>query len=95
MATNKPTESIDDKAFQALEEALKIDFDDLAPDTPVKDTPAKNSASEARVSEPASRSNKTQEKPASGETPRTLAPEPAPKAPAFTPANALSTSATS
>lgn len=49
MATNKPTESIDEKAFQALEEALKIDFDDLTPETP-----SKKDASEARVSEPAS-----------------------------------------
>ena len=42
MATNKSNESIDDKAFQALEEALKIDFDDLAPATPAakaKDVP--------------------------------------------------------
>ena len=87
MATNKPTESIDDKAFQALEEALKIDFDDLAPETP-----SKKDASEAHVSEPASRvPNKVQEKPAnrpaSGETARSLGPEPAPKTPAFTPAN--------
>src|SRR4051812_31418371 len=29
MATNKSNESIDDKAFQALEDALKIDFDEL------------------------------------------------------------------
>ena len=87
MATNKSIESIDEKAFQALEEALKIDFDDLAPETP-----AKQDASEARVSEPASRiPNKTQEKtaaqPAGGETPRNLSPEPGPKAPVFTPAN--------
>ena len=59
MATNKPTESIDDKAFQALEEALKIDFDDLAPDTPVKDTPAKNSAATASPSPPRSYSTAT------------------------------------
>lgn len=29
MATKKSNESIDEKAFQALEAALKIDFDDL------------------------------------------------------------------
>ncbi len=29
MATKKTNESIDEKAFQALEAALKIDFDDL------------------------------------------------------------------
>ena len=29
MATNKSNELIDDKAFQALEDALKIDFDEL------------------------------------------------------------------
>ena len=29
MATNKSNESIDDEAFQALEDALKIDFDEL------------------------------------------------------------------
>ena len=78
MATNKSTESIDEKAFQAREEALKIDFDDLVPETPPK-----KDASEARVSEPASRiPNKTQDKPAgqpaSGETQRSLNPEPAP-----------------
>ena len=70
MATNKSIESIDEKAFQALEEALKIDFDDLTPETP-----SKKDASEAHVSEPASRvPNKVQEKPAnrpaSGETAR-------------------------
>ncbi|MBN9055936.1 MAG: kinesin, partial [Rhizobiales bacterium] len=83
MATNKSTESIDDKAFQALEEALKIDFDDLAPETP-----SRKDASEARASEPASRgANKTGGQPAAGEAPRSLNPEPAPKAPVFTPAN--------
>ena len=87
MATNKSTESIDEKAFQALEEALKIDFDDL-----VQETPPRKENSEARVSEPASRSaTKVQEKPAhqaaSGETARNLAPEPAPRTPTFTPAN--------
>ena len=87
MATNKSTESIDEKAFQALEEALKIDFDDLVPETP-----STKDASEARLSEPAGRAaNKTQEMPAnqplSGETARTLNPEPAPKTPSFTPAN--------
>jgi len=30
MATKKSNESIDEKAFQALEAALKIDFDELA-----------------------------------------------------------------
>ncbi|MBO9630765.1 MAG: kinesin, partial [Shinella sp.] len=87
MATNKSNETIDEKAFQALEEALKIDFDDLTPETP-----SKKDTSEARVSEPASRvSAKTQEKPATrpatSDTPRALTPEPAPKTPAFTPAN--------
>jgi hypothetical protein len=86
MATNKPTESIDDKAFQALEEALKIDFDDLATETPSKD------ASEARASEPAGLApNKTQEKtanrPVSGEAARSASADQAPKTPAFTPAN--------
>src|SRR5690606_5833892 len=87
MATNKSTESLDEKAFQALEEALKIDFDDLAPETPPK-----KETSEARVSEPAGRNaNRMQDmpanQPAAGETPRSLSPEPVPKAPIFTPAN--------
>ncbi|WP_312420237.1 hypothetical protein, partial [Shinella sp.] len=83
MATNKTIESIDDKAFQALEEALKIDFDDLT-----AETPSKTDSSEARVSEPASRiQGKTQAQQASAETPRNLNPEPGPKTPVFAPAN--------
>ena len=83
---NKKSDSIDESAFQALEAALSIDFDNEAPATkPVR--PAAR-ASESPVSEPV-------QNPASAKKPQErravrsseLAPEPAPKAPALAPAN--------
>ena len=96
MATNKSNESIDDKAFQALEDALKIDFDELKSalndktslDDPegkvseaVSQAPAPSQAKTTKSKDEAARSARTTE------TPRSLAPEPAPKAPSFAPAN--------
>jgi hypothetical protein len=95
MATKKSNESIDEKAFQALEAALKIDFDDLKSalnDKSSLDDP------EEKVSEPSQRAAASEHKRAvkeqpeaqkarTSETPRNLAPEPAPKQPALSPAN--------
>ena len=83
---NKKSDSIDESAFQALEAALSIDFDNEAPATkPVR--PAAR-ASESPVSEPV-QNPASAKKPQERRTARSseLAPEPAPKAPAFAPAN--------
>ena len=83
---NKKSDSIDENAFQALEAALSIDFDGEEAAAPVK---ARSQARgpEAPVSDsiPRSASKKSIERRSAraGE----LNPEPAPKAPAFAPAN--------
>ena len=83
MAKNTTSESVDETAFQALEDALKIDFDDEQ-DTRRKSAPH---ASEARLSDtPKQRSSsRRQENPA--QPPRTQSTEPVARAPAFEPAN--------
>src|SRR5690606_6195387 len=77
MAKNTTSESIDETAFQALEDALKIDFNDEQ-DARRKSAPH---ASEASLSDkPKQRSStKRQENPA--EPPRTQAADPVARAP--------------
>lgn len=90
MATKKSSESIDEKAFQALEAALKIDFDDLKS---ALDDKTSLDEPEETVSEPskqAAASDQAQAPKAQPEAPKTvrsLAPEPAPKQPPLSPAN--------
>ena len=97
MATNKSNESIDDKAFQALEDALKIDFDELksalndkaSPDHP-EDTvsgAAKQASAPSAAKSQKAQQEQTAKAARAAETQRALSPEPAPKAPSFAPAN--------
>ncbi len=83
---NKKSDSIDENAFQALEAALSIDFDGDEAAAPVK-ARSQARAPEAPLSDsnPRSATKKTIERRSAraGE----LNPEPAPKAPAFAPAN--------
>ncbi|HXV31382.1 MAG TPA: kinesin, partial [Sinorhizobium sp.] len=96
MATKKSNESIDEKAFQALEAALKIDFDDLKSalnDKTSLDDPEEMVSEPSKkmaASDPARTARAQQEAPRparEAEPARSLAPEPAPKQPPLSPAN--------
>ena len=83
MAKKTSSESMDETAFQALEDALKIDF--IEDQETIRQKPA-SSASEARVSD-----SKQRPSPPRGENPatppRSATAEPAARAPVFEPAN--------
>ncbi|RVI45308.1 hypothetical protein, partial [Sinorhizobium meliloti] len=97
MATKKTNESIDEKAFQALEAALKIDFDDLKSalndetslEEPVPENVSETARQAAGSGEArAARAQQEAPKPARGaEAPRSFASEMAPKQPPLAPAN--------
>ncbi len=96
MATKKSNESIDEKAFQALEAALKIDFDELKSspnDKTSLDDPEENvSDSTHQAAQPDHNRNAKPQQEApraarANDAARGLAPEPAPKSPPLSPAN--------
>lgn len=96
MATKKSNESIDEKAFQALEAALKIDFDELASspnDKTSLDDPEENVSQPTNQAATPDQNKKARPQPEqsrgarAAEAAKTLAPEPAPKSPSLSAAN--------
>src|SRR5689334_8203925 len=85
MANNKYNESIEDKAFKALDEALQIDFSQQKAPSRSGKTP---DAPEANVSEnPSARNQQEQDDSQRRRGRAKTAEQPAPRAPAFAPAN--------
>ena len=84
MANNKYNETIEDKAFKALDEALQIDFSK-------EDVPSRRGnatqAPEANVSDPSNARNQQGQEEAQRRSRRGGAADQASRGPAFTPAN--------
>ncbi|EJZ16527.1 hypothetical protein, partial [Rhizobium sp. Pop5] len=84
MANNKYNESIEDKAFKALDEALQIDF---GKETVPSRRGSAPEAPEANVSDPSNARNQQAQEEAQRRNRRSATGEQASRAPAFAPAN--------